>query len=372
MCIRRKLLTLGIVTLLLLTQWSVPVLAQDTEEEPQVHITQVDTSRFPTVTVYVSVTDAEGEPVGIEPEHLVLQEDGVTIQPDQLQGNAGVVDALTTMLVIDVSGSMNSADKLNTAKTAAHAYMDQMRAGDQVGLLTFNTAIAYVQPITADAARVNAAIDGLVAIEDTAMYDALVEAVDILAAVQGRKAIIVLTDGMDNMSKFGLADVIASIGPSGLSISTVGLGNPEHRNETLAGLDVPALTSLASQAGGEFAYANDVEGLTRLYQRYARVLQSEYVLTYTSPGSLRDGLTRHLIVSLAEVGTATQGAAYNPGGLVPEVGEPASGSFFLAALGLLVALLFLPGLIGRIVSTALPGGIMSKRKRKPRIRFKDS
>lgn len=369
---RRRLLPLGIVILLLLAQWSVPALAQSSEEEPQVYITQVDTSRFPTVTVYVSVTDAEGEPIGIEPEHLVLQEDGVTIQPDQLQGDAGVVDALTTLLVIDVSGSMNSADKLNTAKTAARAYVDQMRAGDQVGVLTFNTAVSYVQPITADAGRVNAAINGLVADEDTAMYDALVEAVDTLATIQGRKAVIVLTDGMDNMSEFGLADVITHIGPSGLSISTVGLGNPEHRNETLAGLDVPALTSLASQAGGEFAYANDVDGLTRLYQRYARVLQSEYVISYTSPGSLRDGLTRHLTVSLADVGAAAQGAAYNPGGLVPEVGEPASWSFFLAALGLLVALLFLPGLIGRIVSTALPGGITSPRKRKPRIRFKDS
>ena len=370
MMAKRRLLPLGIAALLLLlTQWSGPALAQGPEGEPQVNITQVDTSNFPTVSVYVSVTDAAGEPLGIEPEQLVLEENGVIIQPDQLQGATGVVETLTTLLVIDVSGSMDTADKLDTAKAAARAYVDQMRPGDQVGVLAFNTSTMYAQPITTDAGRVKAAINSLVADDDTAMYDALIEAVEILDPIQGRKAIIVLADGMDNMSQFGLADIITSIGPSGLTISTVGLGNPQEGDETYAGLDVAALTSLASQAGGEYAYANDAEGLTRLYQRYARLLQSEYVITYTSPGSLRDGLTRYLTVSLADVEAPAQGADYNPGGLVPEVGEPAGWGFFLVMLGLLVALLFLPGLIGWITKTR--SGSRPPRKKKSRIRFKD-
>jgi Ca-activated chloride channel family protein len=361
---KRRLLLLGVAALLMLVQWNGPAQAQG-PDEPQVHITQVDTSDFPTVTVYVSVTDSAGEPVGIRPEQLVLHENGVLIMPDQMVSGAGVVESLTTLLVIDVSGSMNTDDKLDTAKTAAHAYVDLMRAGDQVGVMAFNTSVAYVQPITSNLASVKAAIDSLVGVNDTAMYDALVEAADILAPVQGRKAIIVLTDGMDNMSQYGLWDVIAGIGPSGLSISTVGLGNPQE-SESYAGLDVSALMSLASEAGGEYAYANDIEGLTRLYERYARALQSEYVITYTSPGSLRDGLNRRLSVTLADAGAGGQETAYNPGGLVPEVGEPASWGLFLLALVLLCALLFLPSLIGLAVKAAGRG-----RKPKSRIRFKD-
>lgn len=372
MSIKRRSLSIGIMTVLLAVMLFSPALAQDTDEaEPQVIITQIDTSQFPSVTVYISVTDAAGEPVGIDPGRLVIQENGVTIQPEQMQGNAGVVDALTTMLVMDVSGSMYTADKLDTAKEAAKAYVDQMRAGDQTGLMSFNTEVVYVQQLTPDVDSIKAAIDSLVAENDTAMYDALVEAADLLDPVAGRKAIIVLTDGMDNVSQSDLGNVIDRIGPSGLSISTVGLGNPEDQNATLAGIDEPALIELANRAGGEYAYANDAAGLTSLYQRYARVMQSEYVITYTSPGELRDGITRQLTVSLSETGAAAEAAAYNPGGLVPEVGEPASWSVFLTALAVLLAMLFVPAIVGRLISQASSAKLPSRKKQKPRIKFKD-
>ena len=371
MFVRKRLLPIGMVVFILFSVPGTATMAQEPEGTPQVHITQVDTSRFPTVTAYISATDEHGEPVGIEPDRLVLEEDGQRIQPDQLQGNAGVIDALTTMLALDVSGSMDTADKLNSAKAAARSYVEQMRGGDQTGLLTFNTEVAYTQPLTSDVQLLTTSIDRLVAIHDTAMYDAIIQAVDLLALLPGRKAIIVLTDGMDNRSISGLADVIASIGPSGLSISTVGLGNPEIKLATIAGIDEPALQTLASQAGGEYAYANESDSLTRLYQRYARVLQSEYAITYTSPGTLRDGLTRHLAITLDDSGPAAQVGSYNPGGLVPEVGEPASWSFFLGVLGLLVLMLFLPDIVSRTASFALPRKKVPPKKRKPRIRFTD-
>jgi Ca-activated chloride channel family protein len=372
MSFRKKNLSIGIVTVLLAAMLFSPAWAQGTDEgETHVIITQIDTSQFPSVTVYISVTDDAGEPVGIDPSRLLIQENGVMIQPDQMQGNAAVIDSLTTMLVMDVSGSMYSADKLDTAKDAAKAYVEQMRPGDQTGLMSFNTEIKYTQELTTDVERLKAAIDSLVAENDTAMYDALVEAADVLDPVPGRKAIIVLTDGMDNVSQNDLENVIARIGPSGLSISTVGLGNPEDQSATLAGIDEPALIELANRAGGEYAYANDPAGLTSLYQRYARVMQSEYAISYTSPGELRDGLTRQLTVSLTETNTTTEAAAYNPGGLVPEVGDPASWSVFFTALAVLLALLFVPAVIGRLVSQASSAKLPTRRKQKPRIKFKD-
>ncbi len=340
------------------------------EGELQVHVTQVDASDFPAITVYVSVTDQAGEPVGVEPDRILLEEDGEIIRPDQMQGLTGVVEKLTTLLVIDVSGSMNSADKLDTAKMAAKAYIEQMRPGDQVGLMSFNTTVTYNQPVVSDLEMLTAAIERLIAEEDTAMYDALVEAADMLATVPGRKAIIVLTDGMDNVSSSTLDDVLAHIGPSGMTISTIGLGDPEVQDATTAGIDEPALTLLATQAGGQYAYINDSAGLTALYERYARVLQSEYVIRYTTPGGLRDGLWRHLTVRLADAEALPQEASYNPGGLVPEVGEPASWPVFYGSLGGLVALLFLPTVVGRFLALIGIASGIGTRKKKPRIRFK--
>jgi VWFA-related protein len=370
---RKSLMTLLATVLLVVSAYAHAAHAQgedEGEEAYQIHITQVDSSQFPEVEVYVSVTDSDGEPVAVRPDRIVLRENGVAVEPDEIVAR-GETGPLNTLLIFDVSGSMNSAGKLATAKEAAKAYLDTMRADDQVGLLTFNTEVRYAQPLTSDRETLHSAIDDLTAEEDTAMYDALVEGVQLLESVEGRKAIIVLTDGMDNRSEFGLQDVLDRLGPGGLSISTVGLGDPQQLDATTAGLDVPALERLASQAGGRYAYANDASSLTALYERLARALQSEYLLRYTSPAGLRDGLRRSLTVALLDAQAPAQQTAYNPGGLVPEVGAPASWPTFTAGLLGLVLLLFLPALLRWLLSIARPGRESAGQAQKPRIRLKD-
>lgn len=332
-----------IIALLVAMLLAAPVVMPTYAQQPQlqIHITQVDTSTFPMVTVYLSVTDAYGEPVGIDPTLLQIYENGVAVEGSQIEG-AGEVGRLSTLLVMDVSGSMNMAGKLEAAQAAAQAYIDLMRPGDQVGLLTFNTETSYVQALTQDADVLSASIASLTAEEDTAMYDALVEGVALLGETTGRKAILVLTDGLDNRSEMGEMDVLAAIGPEGLSISTIGLGDPSHGDATNAGLDVPGLMSLASDAGGAFSYANDQESLTALYASLARTLQSEYILTYTSPSELRDGFQRELTVALLDQPFTSQAADYNPGGLIPEVDDTLPPGLFTGMLVLLLLLLFLP------------------------------
>lgn len=325
-----------------------------------VRITQVDTSQFPSVTVYVSVTDANGEPVEVSPSSLVLTENGKEMKPDAIQGVGETAEPLTTLLVMDVSGSMNTAGKLQAAKDAARSYVEQTRPNDLIGLLSFNTHINYVQPITQNRDAVLEAIKELKAKDDTAMYDALMEGTKIIEGLTGRKAIIVLTDGMDNRSKSTPKKVVERIGPSGLSISTIGLGNPEFNRGVLAGLDEAALEYLAEHAGGVYGYANDAQSLARLYERYGRALQSEYAITYTSPSTLRDGVNRALDVSVKEgsqvSSAAVEETTYNPGGLVPEVAQPASWGVFLAILAGLALLLAVPALIRRFAPGASKSG----------------
>jgi VWFA-related protein len=322
---------------------AVPAMAQDTEPL-QVHVTQVDTSGFPTVKVYISVTDSAGEPAPVDLERIQLYENGKLIQPESVTA-IGESAPLTTMLVMDISGSMAYGQKLESAKAAAIAYVNQMRKGDEAGLISFNTKITYVQPTTTDREQLKTAIDSLKTESDTAMYDAVFEGIDLLQAITGRKAIIVLTDGMDNRSKHTVEEVIERIGPEGLTISTIGLGDPAKKTAEYAGIDEPALQNLAQQAGGTYGYANDPESLRKLYEQYGRALQSEYIITYTSPAALRDGLNRSLSVKLSESLSAVPGeSSFNPGGLVPEVASSPSYSWtlFIGLLILLVILLFAP------------------------------
>jgi VWFA-related protein len=337
------------------------------EDQPEVRLTQIDTSEFPSVTLYLSVVDAEGNPVEVSPSRLVIEENGQPIDSSMIEG-VGEVGPLTTLLVTDISGSMNNAGKLEAAQAAAHRYVDQMRPGDQAGLLVFNTESVLAQEITASQDTLHAAIDAIRARDNTAMYDALVDAVELLESVEGRKAIIVLTDGLDNISETDADDVITAIGTSGLSISTIGLGEQGQSTSAITALDEHALISLAEQAGGVYGYAEDEESLARLYEQYALALQSEYVITYTSPADLRDGVARSLSVSLSDatgaVVVSQSEDGYNPGGLIPEVAQPAAWPLFFAVLGGLLLLLLIPAGIGML-------GGLGERRRKPRIKLMD-
>ena len=350
----RRSLSIGTLVLM---PWSFPPL-QDTSGGTHVQITQIDRSDFPVIHVYVSATDDAGEPVPVAPQELQLYENGQPIQAESISG-AGEIGPLTTMLAIDISGSMAVAGKLQAAQAAAKAYVDQMQPGDQAGLIAFDVQTDIVQPLTEDRQALTEGIDGLQTRGDTAMFDALVEGVRLLEAVSGRKAIIVLTDGMDNSSMATLDGTIAQIGETGLSISAIGLGD-QSKIGTFAGLDEARLESLATQAGGVYSRTADAAELRQIYERLGRTLHSEYLITYTSALTLRDGVNRTLDVRLAS-SAASASRAYNPGGVVPEVAQPASWPMFGLALAALAGLVLLPGLLRRGAGAARNFPALAKR-----------
>jgi VWFA-related protein len=362
--------TLVLISLVTLTGFS----TQQQTEDMVIRITQVDTTDFPKVTVYVTVTDSEGDPIGLDPARIQLKENDLVIPVDQIEG-AGEIDPLTVLLAVDISGSMLYANKLEAAKTAAKLFVEQLRPVDRIGLLAFHTEIFYVQPITENREQILNAIDNLQADQDTVMYDALLEGIQILSDIKGRKAIVAITDGLDTLSTSTPETVLETIGPAGLSISTIGLGDPDQDLGEYSAIDEKALEFLAENAGGVYAYANDQDSLSEVYQSYATAFKSEYQLTYTSPSTLRDGVNRALSVSIADFPNSSlsveedQPLVYNPGGLVPEVAEPVPMGVFGGVMAGLVLLLFAPTAIKPILAN-LPGQ-KTPQKEKPRIKLKD-
>jgi Ca-activated chloride channel family protein len=361
--LRARLLSLTLLPLLMFASVS-SALAQTTGQ--QIRITQVDKSRFPQVTVYVSVVNENGEPVGIDPGTIQIIENEQVMQPTEIRGG-GTTQTIpvTTMLVMDISGSMEKNGKLDAAKEAAKSYVSQLRPGDQAGLMTYDTQVYYVQPITGDTAALSTAIDGLQPGSDTAMYNALVEAEKNLESISGRKSIIVLSDGLDNKSQAAADDVIAGVSSGGLTISTIGFGDAASREQV--GLDEAGLKSLAEQTGGLYAYAGDAQSLSAIFQQYGDVLQSEYAITYLSPTSLRDGVNRGLTVSLSGgAAVASTSARYNPGGLLPEV-TAQSWSMFGAILAVLLLLLALPFLANYGMNAY--NAVRARAPKKSRVKF---
>ncbi len=331
----RRFLTLTLLSLILVST----TITAGAQSGQQVRITQVDNSRFPNVTVYVSVTDSAGNPVGVDPATIQISENGQIMQPTDIRGGGDVAGGeatpVTTVLVIDISGSMEKGNKISAAKEAAKAYVNGMQGGDQVGIVTFDSNVYEVQPITSDKSALISAIDGLNTGSDTAMYNAILKAAVSLENVQGRKAVLVLSDGMDNQSSSNENNIVDSVGPSGLTVSAIGFGDPSLGGQ--AGIDEAGLKSLTSRTGGQYAYVTDAATLTNLYQQYGQSFQSEYAITYVTPSTTRDGVNRGLTVSLSTAGVSAEGK-YNPGGVLPEVTGQSWSLFAAIALGLLVLL----------------------------------
>lgn len=358
-----RIISIGLLLLLALSTFGI---AAAQEPGTQIHITQVDNSKFPQVTVYVSVTNAAGEPVGVDRNTIQIYEDGQLMQPTSIAGGGqGGAGPLTTMLVIDVSGSMEKNDKIGAAKEAAKSYVNQMRAGDQAGLIAFDSHVYTIQPITTDTGALAAAIDGLKPGSDTAMYDGILEATKALEGVTGRKAVIVLSDGLDNRSSTSEEAIVNAVGPSGLTISSIGFGDPTASGQ--AGIDEAGLKSLADRTGGQYAYASDAQALSAMFQLYGATLQNEYVVTYISPATLRNGVNRNLTVSLAGTATAAEGK-YNPGGVLPEVGAAgANWKLFGGILLGLVVLLAIPLVIGAGSRIGSGGGGFGRKKSRVKL-----
>ena len=337
------------IAVLALTGFLVTVLEAQAEGPVTIQVVQVDKSRFPEVDVYVSATDAEGQPVkNLMPEDFSLEEDGQSVSLTHVS-RAGEQGPVTAVLVIDKSGSMNHASKMKAAREAAIAFVELMRPGDATGVIAFNTQVTTVQPLTEDKESLIEAIRGIEAVDDTAMYDALHEASAMLEPVSGRKAIIVVTDGMSNSDQRTREETLTLVGEQGISIYTIGLGDPSQGTETYAGIDEPTLKTIAEESGGVYTFAPDPEDLRSLYEMLSLRIQNEYKLTYRSPNRLRDGTNRAVAVTVAAPSGPTEvTAAYNPGGVIPEVEPRSTWGLFGLILAVLAFLLVLPGIIGKV------------------------
>ncbi|WP_448382773.1 vWA domain-containing protein [Desulfosoma sp.] len=263
--------------------------AQDQPTSPtQVVINQIDASAFPNIKLFVSVQDAAGKMVrGLESKDFFVTEDEVEQSPVTV---ATQLPSVATALVLDTSGSMKGA--IADTKQAATAYVDLARPEDEMCLMVFSDRPNIVQSFTADKNAVKRAVDGIKARGNTALYDAAYEAIKSFGEKKGRKVIILLTDGRDDdgtnkpLSKKTLDDVIKAAKETNIPIFAIGLGKD---------LDEGVLKKLASESGGRYFASPSSADLAALYQEISPQITGQYLVSYATDLSKRDG-SRHRVV----------------------------------------------------------------------------
>ncbi len=326
-------------------------------QEASLEVRQVDASGFPTVKLFVSITDANGNPLtDLSPADFKIDESGKEVASPQIPGGTEPVCAF---LVIDRSLSMSEGDKMGQAKEAASRFVDMMRPGDKTGIIAFDSLVDVVSQPTDSRDALKAHIRDIRPNGETACYSAVKMALELLWALKGRRSVVVLTDGRDNQSDVR-GDSTSSVSRRseelGIPVFAIGLGED---------VQADALRMLAG-GHGHYSYAPTEAELVGLFARQAEQIQKEFVLTYGSPNRNPDAKRRDITVTATWHGRKLSGtAAYAPSGAMPgqdpETRSPGSvwGVFLMIAiiLGFLGAA---PILLKRAQDGAKEAGVPGK------------
>ncbi len=185
---------------------------------------------------------------------------------------------LATVVVIDLSGSMNDNGVLTSTKEAVSEMARNLPEGDQIAIVSFSNDAHVETAFTSNADQVQTALDGMAAPSDgrTAMYDGIRKAVSLFETRPGLQPnILLVTDGKDDVSSAVLNDARASVASSGAAFFAVQL---THKDE----VDSGAIRSIIERTGGAaFSGSSDSE-IGQAFTDVMTTMRSQFVATFES------------------------------------------------------------------------------------------
>lgn len=249
------------------------------------------------VVLNVTVTDKAGEYVqGLKLSHFKIFDDGKEVPASALT-NFSVHEApFASVVLLDTSGSMES--RLSLGRSAAIRFLDRLRLEDVAAVYKFDYKIEQVQDFSS--ARDLAPMAFTIKARGmTTLYDAILEAVNALTArPEQRKAIVVLSDGMDTYSKTSSSKALEAAMAIGASIYAVDMSATDsgaQRNTQSAAV----LKGFAEKSGGRFVATPGGPALRDAFASIASELGHQYTISYRPLNQARDGRWRSLDVKVS-------------------------------------------------------------------------
>lgn len=247
------------------------------------------------VELYITAVDRNNRPVqGLTEQDFRVLEDGKPQTPLRF-------DRVTNLpfhagILLDTSASM--APNLDTARRAALQFFeDSLSPKDRATLLTFNDLPRVAVRFTDDLEELSAGLAGLKAERGTALYDAVIYALFYFNGIRGQRAVIVLSDGEDESSKFSFEESIDYARRSGVSMYTIRLEAEKTTRQSKR-----QLARLAEETGGLSFVIKSVEELAAIYAQILDELRSRYYLAYQSTNTSREDRFRFVEVEVNQPG----------------------------------------------------------------------
>jgi len=264
------------------------------QEENRGSNIRVDTNL---VLIPVSVTDPLNRFVtGLEREHFKLFEDKVEQQVTQFASE----DApLSIGLVFDASGSMGQ--KLQKSRQAAAQFFKTANDEDEFFLVQFNDRPEMVVPFTHNTEEIQNRLAFTQAKGRTALLDGVYLAMNHMKkAKNARKAVLILSDGGDNSSRYTESEIKNAVREADVQIYAIGIFEPVHaRGRTAEELSGPGLLNeMAEQTGGRHFAVENLNELPDIAAKIGIELRNQYVIGYSPTNPQRDGKYRRVTVKL--------------------------------------------------------------------------
>jgi Ca-activated chloride channel family protein len=249
------------------------------------------------VLIPVTVTDSANRFVlGLHKGDFRLYEDGA----EQTIANFSGEDApLSVGLVLDTSGSMT--DKLRTARRASIQFLRTMNAQDEALLIEFGDQAALTVGFTSQLEEIQKRLELVTAGGLTAMFDGAQLALhEMQRAKNPRKALVIISDGGDNNSRYSAGELESLVREADVQIYAMGVFQPSiFSGLSKEEVNGPRLLSqLAEQTGGRAFSASDANDLPNVAARIAIELRNQYVLAYRSQNRNNDGKYRKVEVKV--------------------------------------------------------------------------
>lgn len=231
------------------------------------------------VELYTTVLDGQGRPVeGLDASAFRVFENGT----EQSIARFETVRDLPIHVAVLLDNSASMAGVLGEVRRAALTFFDAaITPKDRAAVVTFNAFPRLATELTNDRLALGQGLAGLAAEGRTALWDSVMFSLYYLTGVKGQRAILLLSDGKDEASRFEFDQALDYARRAGVTVYTIAFGatDPTGRGR---------LGRLAEETGGRSFHLRDIEGLESLYATIQRELRSQYLVAYQSADTSDD------------------------------------------------------------------------------------
>jgi Ca-activated chloride channel family protein len=280
-----------ILLVLMLIGASFALAQTKSESEPETTV-KVDVKL---VNVFVTVTDDHGAPLAR------LDKENFSVLEDDKPQKIAIFDresALPLSIVLAIDTSLSTKKdlplELSSAKKFAHAIL---RPVDALSLYQFSETVEEITSFTSDLKRIDRGVERVHQGAATALYDALYLASQALESREGRKVLLVITDGGDTVSKTDYKEAVRAAQVAEAIVYSIII----VPIEASAGRDTGgehALIQLSQDTGGKYFYASSVPQLDAAFKQISEELRTQYLLAYYPSQRFADSDFRRIEVKV--------------------------------------------------------------------------